>query len=114
ITVPVTRETLRENTIAMANTLLAAGIDPQKSILFVQSDVPEHAELCWILNSVTMYGELRRMTQFKDKTAGKEADQVSAGLFGYPVLQAADILMYDTDLVPVGEDQKQHIELTRD
>lgn len=113
ITVPTTADSLRANTIAMANTLLAAGIDPHKSILFVQSDVREHTELCWILNTVTMYGELRRMTQFKDKAKGKE-DQVSAGLFDYPVLQAADIILYDTDLVPVGEDQKQHIELTRD
>ncbi len=113
ITVPTTRDTLCANTIAMANTLLATGIDPQRSVLFVQSDVREHSELCWILNSVTMFGELRRMTQFKDKAAGKE-EQVSAGLFSYPVLQAADIILYDTDLVPVGEDQKQHIELTRD
>jgi tryptophanyl-tRNA synthetase len=106
-------EQLSANTITMANTLLAAGIDPAQSILFVQGDVPEHAELCWLLNSVTMFGELRRMTQFKDKS-GSQEESVSAALFDYPVLQAADILLYDTDLVPVGEDQKQHIELSRD
>jgi tryptophanyl-tRNA synthetase len=104
---------LQANTLTMANTLLAAGIDPKQSILFVQGDVHEHAELCWMLNSVTQYGELRRMTQFKDKS-GSEEESVSAALFDYPVLQAADILLYDTDLVPVGEDQKQHIELARD
>ena len=97
----------------MANTLLAAGIDPEKSILFVQGDVREHSECCWVLQSVTQFGELRRMTQFKDKTGGQE-EGVSAALFTYPALQAADILLYDTDLVPVGEDQKQHIEITRD
>ncbi len=113
ITLPTTRESLMANTITMANTLLAAGIDPQQSILFTQGDVREHAELCWLLNSVTQFGELRRMTQFKDKSKGSD-DAVSAALFVYPVLQAADILLYDTDLVPVGEDQKQHIELTRD
>lgn len=113
LSLPTTRETLRANTINLANVLLAAGIDPNESILFVQSDVREHAELCWLLSSTTQYGELRRMTQFKDKSGGKD-EQVSAALFVYPVLQAADILLYDTDLVPVGEDQKQHIELTRD
>lgn len=113
ISVPTTRETLRANIHHLANVLLAAGLDPKQSILFVQSDVREHSELCWLLNSVTQFGELRRMTQFKDKTGGKE-EQVSAALFDYPVLQAADILLYDTELVPVGEDQKQHIELTRD
>jgi tryptophanyl-tRNA synthetase len=113
ITLPTTRESLLANTLNMANTLVAAGIDPKKSILFVQSDVPEHAELSWILSSVTQFGELRRMTQFKDKTGGQD-EAVSAALFTYPVLQAADILAYDTNLVPVGEDQKQHIELARD
>lgn len=93
--------------------LLASGIDPKHSILFAQSDVREHAELSWLLNSVTQFGELRRMTQFKDKSSGQD-EGVSAALFTYPVLQAADILLYDTDLVPVGEDQKQHIELSRD
>jgi tryptophanyl-tRNA synthetase len=113
ITLPTTRDTLLANTITMANTLLAAGIDPEQSILFAQSDVREHSELAWLLNSVTQFGELRRMTQFKDKSGGQD-EAVSAALFDYPVLQAADILLYDTDLVPVGEDQKQHIELTRD
>lgn len=113
ITLSTTRDSLRANTITMANTLLAAGIDPAQSVLFVQSDVREHAELCWVLNSVTQFGELRRMTQFKDKSGGQD-ESVSAALFDYPVLQAADILLYDTDLVPVGDDQKQHIELTRD
>jgi tryptophanyl-tRNA synthetase len=112
LTLPTTRDSLVANTITMANTLLASGIDAEQSILFVQSDVVEHAELCWLLNSVTQYGELRRMTQFKDKAAGQE--EVSAALFDYPVLQAADILLYDTDLVPVGEDQRQHVELARD
>jgi tryptophanyl-tRNA synthetase len=113
ITLPTEAETLRANTLTMANTLLAAGIDPERSILFVQGDVREHSELCWLLNSVTQYGELRRMTQFKDK-AGTAEESVSAALFDYPVLQAADILLYDADLVPVGEDQRQHVELTRD
>jgi tryptophanyl-tRNA synthetase len=108
-----TRDTLRDNTLNLANVLLAAGLDPSQSIIFVQSDVREHSELCWLLSSVTQFGELRRMTQFKDKAGGKD-EQVSAALLFYPVLQAADILLYDTNLVPVGEDQKQHIELTRD
>ncbi len=113
LTLPTTRDSLVANTITMANTLLASGIDPDQSILFLQSDVVEHAELCWLLNSVTQFGELRRMTQFKDKSGGQD-ESVSAALFDYPVLQAADILLYDTDLVPVGDDQKQHIELARD
>jgi tryptophanyl-tRNA synthetase len=113
LTLPTNPDELRANTITMANTLLAAGIDPERSILFVQGDVKEHAELCWLLDSVTQYGELRRMTQFKDKSGSGE-ESVSAALFVYPVLQAADILLYDTDLVPVGEDQRQHVELTRD
>ena len=108
-----TRETLRDNTLNLANVLLAAGLDPSQSIIFVQSEVREHTELCWLLSSVTQFGELRRMTQFKDKAGGKD-EQVSAALLFYPVLQAADILLYDTNFVPVGEDQKQHIELTRD
>jgi tryptophanyl-tRNA synthetase len=108
------RDTLRENILNLANMLLASGLDPDKSIIFVQSDVREHTELCWLLSSVTQYGELRRMTQFKDKTGGRGDEQVSAALLFYPVLQAADILLYDTNFVPVGEDQKQHIELTRD
>jgi tryptophanyl-tRNA synthetase len=113
LSLPTTRQSLHDNTLQLANVLLASGLDPEQSIIFVQSDVREHTELCWILSSVTGVGELRRMTQFKDKSAGKD-DQVSAALFFYPVLQAADILLYDTNLVPVGEDQKQHIELTRD
>jgi tryptophanyl-tRNA synthetase len=113
LTLPTTPDQLRANILRMANVLIAAGIDPKASILFVQSDVREHAELTWMLSSVTQYGELRRMTQFKDKAGGGE-EQVSAALFNYPVLMAADILLYDTDLVPVGEDQKQHLELTRD
>jgi tryptophanyl-tRNA synthetase len=113
LSLPTTRETLHENTIQLANMLLASGLDPQQSIIFVQSDVREHTELCWILSSVTGFGELGRMTQFKDKSAGKD-EQISSALFFYPVLQAADILLYDTNLVPVGEDQKQHVELTRD
>lgn len=113
LSLPTTPTTLRQNTLGLATALLAAGIDPEQSIVFVQSDVREHAELCWLLNSVTQFGELRRMTQFKDKAAGND-ESVSAALFDYPVLQAADIILYDTDLVPVGEDQKQHIELTRD
>jgi len=96
---------------AMALDLIACGIDPQRSILFVQSAVPEHAELAWILGCVTSYGDLSRMTQFKEKSAGKKF--VSAGLFAYPVLQAADILLYRADGVPVGEDQVQHLELSR-
>jgi len=113
LTLPTTRDSLLANTVTMANTLLAAGIDPEHSILFAQSDVREHAECSWMLDSVTQFGELRRMTQFKDKSGGQD-ESVSAALFIYPALQAADILLYDTDLVPVGEDQKQHIELTRD
>jgi tryptophanyl-tRNA synthetase len=110
---PTTRDSLRSNILNLANVLLASGLDPLESIIFVQSDVREHTELCWLLSSVTQYGELRRMTQFKDKAGGKD-EQVSAALLFYPVLQAADILLYDTNKVPVGEDQKQHIELTRD
>jgi tryptophanyl-tRNA synthetase len=110
---PTTKDSLRANILGLANVLLASGLDPAQSIIFVQSDVREHTELCWLLSSVTQYGELRRMTQFKDKSGGKD-EQVSAALLFYPVLQAADILLYDTNRVPVGEDQKQHIELTRD
>src|SRR5215210_2462449 len=110
---PTTKESLRANILGLANVLLASGLDSSQSIIFVQSDVREHTELCWLLSSVTQYGELRRMTQFKEKAGGKD-EQVSAALLFYPVLQAADILLYDTNRVPVGEDQKQHIELTRD
>jgi tryptophanyl-tRNA synthetase len=92
--------------------LMAAGLEPERSLLFVQSHVAAHAELTWILNCVATWGELRRMTQFKEKAGGQES--VSAGLFDYPVLMAADILLYDTEQVPVGDDQRQHVELTRD
>ena len=100
-----------------ATMLLAAGLDPQRCTLFVQSQVPEHTELTWILNCVATFGELRRMTQFKEKSSGSGAggqESVSVGLFDYPVLMAADILAYDTDRVPVGDDQRQHLELARD
>jgi tryptophanyl-tRNA synthetase len=113
LSLPIDPPTLRANTLSLASVLLSAGIDPNRSILFAQSDAPEHTQLCWLLSSVTQFGELRRMTQFKDKAGGQD-EAVSAALFVYPVLQAADILLYDADLVPVGEDQKQHIELTRD
>jgi tryptophanyl-tRNA synthetase len=112
ITVPQDREVLRENTKKLAALYLACGIDPEKSVLFVQSEVPAHAQLGWMLQCVSYIGELERMTQFKDKSKGKEA--VSAGLLTYPPLMAADILLYGTEIVPVGEDQKQHLELTRD
>lgn len=102
---------LRENSVELAMDLISCGIDPEDSILFVQSEVPEHSELQWILNTVTSYGDLTRMTQFKDKSQDKEF--VNAGLFSYPVLQAADILLYKASKVPVGEDQLQHIEITR-
>jgi tryptophanyl-tRNA synthetase len=104
---------LKEKTREVARLYLAAGIDPKVSTVFVQSDVPEHTELTWILNCVTRMGELDRMTQFKEK-ARKQRENVLVGLFDYPVLMIADILLYQTDLVPVGEDQKQHLELTRD
>ncbi|CAA9552554.1 MAG: Tryptophanyl-tRNA synthetase [uncultured Thermomicrobiales bacterium] len=113
LSLPITPQALRENILDLANVLLASGIDPERSVLFVQSDVREHAELCWLLTSVTQFGELRRMTQFKDKSGGQD-EAVAAALFIYPVLQAGDIILYDADKVPVGEDQKQHIELTRD
>jgi tryptophanyl-tRNA synthetase len=114
ITVRQTRKELQASTFEVANTFLAAGIDPQRSIVLVQSHVPAHSELAWILNTVTYMGELRRMTQFKDKTGGSESESIGVGLFDYPVLMAADILLYRADAVPVGEDQKQHVELTRD
>ena len=103
----------KDQTFEIAATYLACGLDPQKSILFVQSHVPAHAQLGWMLGCKTPMGWLNRMTQFKDK-AGKDKEKASLGLYGYPCLQAADILLYQTHLVPVGEDQKQHIELTRD
>ena len=103
-----------ENTLKLAAMLFAVGLDPDIATVFVQSHVPEHAQLGWIMECTVSFGELSRMTQFKDKSAKREADFVSAGLFTYPALQAADILLYDTDEVPVGEDQRQHIEITRD
>lgn len=112
ITVPQDRLELRKNIRSLAALYLAVGLDPEKVTLFIQSEVPAHTEAGWILQCISYIGELERMTQFKDKSAGKEA--VSAGLLTYPPLMAADILLYNTDLVPVGEDQKQHIELTRD
>ncbi len=112
ITVRQDPAALRRQTREAAAMLLATGIDPEKSILFVQSQVPAHSELSWILACNTQFGELGRMTQFKDKSA-KHADNVNAGLFTYPVLMAADILVYNADLVPVGVDQKQHLELAR-
>jgi len=114
ITLPQDPAVLRERTIELATILLAAGIDPDRSTLFLQSHVHEHAELAWVLQCVATNGELQRMTQFKDKTAKGQAGSSTAGLFTYPVLQAADILLYRTDYVPVGEDQRQHLELTRD
>jgi tryptophanyl-tRNA synthetase len=114
ITVRQQRADLRRNTVDLVNLLLASGIDPERSIVFVQSHVAAHTELMWILNTITYMGELRRMTQFKDKTAGQEGESIGVALFDYPVLQAADILLYQADAVPIGEDQKQHVELTRD
>jgi tryptophanyl-tRNA synthetase len=108
------REVLRRKTMELAAILIAAGIDPERATLFVQSHVPEHTQLQWVLNCFATFGELRRMTQFKDKAARSKEASVSVGLFDYPVLQAADILIYQADRVPVGEDQRQHLELTRD
>ncbi len=113
ITLPQDPKTLRQKTLDLARIYLAAGVDPEKATIFIQSDVPEHAELTWILSCVARMGELERMTQFKDK-AKNNRERSSAGLFTYPILMAADILLYQTDLVPVGKDQKQHLELTRD
>jgi tryptophanyl-tRNA synthetase len=117
MTAPFDPAALATATRRTATLLLAAGLDPQRCTLFVQSQVPQHTELTWILNCVATYGELRRMTQFKEKssaTGGGGQESVSAGLFDYPVLMAADILAYDTDRVPVGDDQRQHLELARD
>ena len=104
---------LRNQTLEMYALLLAVGLDPEKNIIFVQSQVPEHAQLAWILNCYTQFGEMSRMTQFKDKSA-THSDNVNVGLFAYPTLMAADILLYQADFVPVGVDQKQHLEITRD
>jgi tryptophanyl-tRNA synthetase len=112
ITVPQDRLKLRENIKSLAALYIASGIDPDKSVLFIQSEVPAHTQLGWMLQTISYIGELERMTQFKDKSKGKEA--VSAGLLTYPPLMAADILLYNTNIVPVGDDQKQHLELTRD
>lgn len=112
LTTPQDPKTLRTTTLELAQLLLAVGIDPKISTLFVQSHVHEHAELSWLMECTASFGELRRMTQFKDKSNTSEF--ISAGLFTYPALMAADILLYDTDRVPVGDDQKQHLELTRD
>ena len=113
ITVPQDPKQLRARTKRSVAQLLALGIDPKRAILFVQSQVPEHAELTWVLNCITGFGEAGRMTQFKDKSAKQGAENATVGLFTYPVLMAADILLYRPQLVPVGEDQRQHLELTR-
>jgi tryptophanyl-tRNA synthetase len=113
ITVRQVPAELRQNCLKTLALYLAVGIDPEKNTLFLQSHVPAHAELAWVLSCYTMFGELSRMTQFKDKSA-KHSDNINAGLFTYPVLMAADILLYQPDLVPVGNDQKQHIEIARD
>ena len=105
---------LHDRTLRSAAQLLAAGIDPAKATIFIQSDVPEHTQLSWILGCLTGFGQAQRMTQFKDKAAKLGAENTSVGLFTYPILMAADILLYQTDRVPVGEDQRQHLELTRD
>mgnify|MGYP006275313711 FL=1 len=114
LTVTETPGTLGTNTLDLAAMLFAVGLDPDVATIFVQSHVPEHTQLGWIMECTVSFGELSRMTQFKDKSARKEADFVSAGLFTYPALQAADILLYDAEEVPVGDDQRQHIEITRD
>ena len=113
ITVRQEPQALRQRVLDGLAMYIACGLDPQKSTIFVQSQVPEHAQLGWVLNCYAQMGELNRMTQFKDKSA-KNANNINVGLFGYPVLQAADILLYQADKVPVGDDQKQHLELTRD
>ena len=114
ITVPQDPAVLRRRTLVTAAQYLALGIDPARSTIFVQSQVPAHAELAWVLGCFTGFGQASRMTQFKDKSLKQGADSTTVGLFTYPVLQAADVLLYDTDLVPVGEDQRQHLELARD
>jgi len=112
ITQDYDRKLLAPRTLEMATDLLACGIDPERAVLFVQSAVPDHTELCWVLNTVAQFGDLGRMTQFKDKSA-RQADNINVGLFDYPVLQAADILLYKAQAVPVGQDQVQHIEFSR-
>ncbi|MDD5083327.1 MAG: tryptophan--tRNA ligase [Candidatus Moranbacteria bacterium] len=113
ITVPQKPEDLHRRTIEIAKIYLAAGIDPSRVTIFVQSQIHEHAELCWILNSIARIGDLEKMTQFKDKSSGDARETAGVGFFDYPVLMAGDIVMYDADFVPVGDDQVQHIELTR-
>ncbi len=113
ITVRQNPAELRRRTLSQLAQYIACGLDPEKNVIFIQSHVPEHAQLGWVLDCYTMFGELSRMTQFKDKSS-KNADNINAGLFTYPALMAADILLYQADLVPVGSDQKQHVELTRD
>ncbi len=112
ITVQTDASKLRSQTLDVLAQIIACGLDPAKNILFIQSHVPQHAELAWVLGCYTMFGELSRMTQFKDKSS-KNPQNINSGLFTYPTLQAADIILYDTDLVPVGEDQRQHLELAR-
>src|ERR687889_2940733 len=114
ITLPQDPAELRRNSLVSAAQLLAIGVDPERSALFVQSHVPEHLELSWIMECLARFGEAGRMTQFKDKSQREGTSGSSVGLFTYPVLQAADILIYQADRVPVGEDQRQHLELTRD
>ncbi len=114
ITVPQDPALLRRRTRVAAAQLFGAGLDPQRCTVFVQSQIPEHAELAWVLSCLTGFGEASRMIQFKDKSVKSGSDQASVGLFTYPILQAADILLYQSDQVPVGEDQRQHLELTRD
>lgn len=114
ITVPQDPQELRERTRSTAAQYIAAGIDTNKSTLFIQSHVPAHTQIAWVLNTLTGFGEASRMTQFKDKSAKQGADSASVGLFTYPILMASDILTYQTNVVPVGEDQRQHLELTRD
>lgn len=113
ITVPQEPKDLRKNTLELLAVYLACGLDPEKCTLFIQSHVSAHAELCWVLNTMSYMGQLSRMTQYKEKSQ-RAGENVNAGLFTYPVLMAADILLYQADLVPVGEDQKQHLELARD
>ncbi len=114
ITVPQVPSELRKNTLELLSVLIAAGLDPEKTILFIQSHVAEHAELTWVLNTMTYMGQLNRMTQYKEKSKRFEDSSINSGLFTYPVLMASDILLYQTDYVPVGEDQRQHLELSRD
>lgn len=114
ITVPKEPKDLRKNTLEVLANYIASGIDPEQVTLFIQSHVSAHAELGWVLNCFTYYGELGRMTQFKDKSKKQDSNAITAGLFTYPTLMAADILLYQSDLVPVGEDQRQHLEIARD